>query len=237
MKLRYLLLLNSFFLALLVQAQIKFLGEGRCEGTQITQADLDLLFVNAPDITWLDIKYTDSTLLLPHFKNLDILAIHSETLRSLVLPDALLKLSLIDFDLPNLTHFVEPIAPNLFQLTLYASLSSIPNLVCSSEQLTLLAIKNYQVIEWPQCMEDRFLNGQFNLSSCEIIDGLDGQTVSKIVSPDNTPDEWLESSDDISDEELKEFQKKMRKSERRIKLIRTAGRFVLAGTVFLILKS
>ena len=237
MKIIHLLLLNSFFSTLVANAQIKFLGEGRCEGTQITQADIDSLFITAPDITWIEIAYLDSTLIFPGFQKLEILSIQSEVLQSMVFPDTLLALGLIDFTTRNLTQLKDPVAPKLYQCSLRANLSNLPQFLCTSEELTLVDIKNYSVISWPDCLEERFINGDFDLSSCLIYDGIDGEVVSKIVSPDNAPDEWLEDADDMTDEEFKEFQKEMRKSERRFKLIRIAGRFVLAGTVFFILKS
>ena len=81
------------------------------------------------------------------------------------------------------------------------------------------------------------MNGPFELSSCEIFDGKDGPTVSKIVSPDNAPDEWLESSDDMSEEDFEDMQKGMQRTGRMIAVIRRATGFALAGIVFLILKS
>jgi hypothetical protein len=95
-------------------------------------------------------------------------------------------------------------------------------------------IKNYKDIFWPDCMEARFVNGPFELSSCEILDGKDGNTISKIVSTDNVNDEWLEASDDMSPEEFKEFQKGMQNTGRMITLIRRASGVLLAGVVFLI---
>jgi hypothetical protein len=85
-------------------------------------------------------------------------------------------------------------------------------------------------------MEDRFLNGPFELSSCEILDAKDGNTISKIISPDQ-PDEWLEDSDDMSPEEFAEDMKKMKRSARLISLIRRSSGVLLAGVVFLIWKS
>lgn len=236
MKFICLFLFYSIISTLVANAQIKILGEGRCEGTQITQADIDSLFIKAPDITWIEIAYIDTTLTFPDFKQLEILAIQSEVLQSMVFPDTLLTLGLIDFTTRNLTQLKEPVAPKLFQCSLHANLSNLPQFLCTSEELTLVDIKNYSVISWPDCLEERFINGDFDLSSCLIYDGIDGEVVSKIVSPDNAPDEWLEDADDMTDEEFKEFQKEMRKSERRIKLIRNAGRFVLAGVLFLIWK-
>ena len=98
------------------------------------------------------------------------------------MPDTLFELGLIDFNLPSLSTFKEPVAPNLYQMTLYTNLSSLPQLICTSEELTLVDIKNYKDISWPECMEERFVNGKFQLSSCEIFNGKDGPTVAKIVS-------------------------------------------------------
>jgi hypothetical protein len=86
-------------------------------------------------------------------------------------------------------------------------------------------------------MEDRFINGPFELSTCEILNGIDGETISKIVSPDNSTDEWLESSDDMTDEELRDLQKGMQRTGRMITVIRRASGLALAGILFLILKS
>lgn len=129
------------FLIFNTNAQIKFLGEGRCEGTQITQADIDSLFITAPDITWIDIAYIDATLTIPDFKQLEILGIQSEVLQSILFPDTLLTLELIDFTTRNLTQLKEPVAPKLFQCSLHANLSNLPQFLCTSEELLWLISK------------------------------------------------------------------------------------------------
>lgn len=232
-----LILTLSFLLNNSLRAQFVQDFEGEYSGNNITQADLDILFVNDPNLYWLNFDYKDTSLIIPDFKKLAILAIQSEELQTIVFPDTLLELGLIDFNLPSLTTLSEPVVPNLYQLTLYANLSSLPQLICTSEGLTLVDIKNYKDISWPECMEDRFLNGPFELSSCEIFDGKEGPTVSKIVSPDTAPEEWLESSDDMSEEELEDLQKGMQRTGRMITVIRRATGLAFAGIVFLILKS
>jgi hypothetical protein len=234
MKFIYLTLFATFFLSALGRAQFIQTEEGQYSGTNISQADLDILFVNNPNLYWLNFDYKDTFLLLPDFKELDILAIQSEVLQTMVFPDTLLELSLIDFNIPSLTTLSDPVAPTLFQLTLYAALDSFPDFICTATELRLVDIKNYKDIMWPDCMEDRFVNGPFELSSCEILEGKDGNTISKIVSPDNVKDEWLEASDDMSPEEFEEDMKKMKRSARLIGLIRRSSGILLAGVVFLI---
>lgn len=235
MKYIFLLLICCLFQVQL-QAQFIETDEGKYFGSDISQADLDLLFVTNPNLDWLVFDYKDTSLTLPNFKTLDILAIESEVLQKIVFPDTILELGLIDFNIPSLTSITEPVAPNLFQITLYASLDSLPNFICTSPELSLVDIKNYKDIMWPDCMEERFVNGPFELSSCEILDAKDGNTISKIVSPDKVEDEWLEASDDMSQEELEEFLKyeNFGKSKLRIGLIRRASGVLLAGVVFLI---
>jgi hypothetical protein len=235
MKYIFLLLICCLFQVQL-QAQFIETDEGKYFGSDISQADLDLLFVTNPNLDWLVFDYKDTSLTLPNFKTLDILAIESEVLQKIVFPDTILELGLIDFNIPSLTSITEPVAPNLFQITLYASLDSLPNFICTSPELSLVDIKNYKDIMWPDCMEERFVNGPFELSSCEILDAKDGNTISKIVSPDKIEDEWLEASDDMSQEELEEFLKyeNFGKSKLRIGLIRRASGILLAGVVFLI---
>ena len=227
----------GIFTSLSLHAQFIESEEGQYDGSNISQADLDILFANDPNLTWLNFDYKDSTLILPNFQKLDILAIQSEVLQSLVFPDTLLGLGLIDFELPQLRSINEPVLPNLFQMSCSASLAKFPAFFCASPSLTLVNIKNYQNINWPDCLEARFIDGPFEISTCEILDGKDGPTISKIVSPDNTSDEWLEDSDDMSEEELKDIQKSMQRSGRMITVIRRATGFALAGIVFLILKS
>jgi hypothetical protein len=236
MKFMYLTLFATFFLSALGRAQFIQTEEGQYSGTNISQADLDILFVNNPNLYWLNFDYKDTFLLLPDFKKLDILAIQSEVLQTMVFPDTLLELSLIDFNIPSLTTLSAPVAPTLFQLTLYAALDSFPDFICTAPELRLVDIKNYKDITWPDCMEDRFVNGPFELSSCEITDAKDGNTISKIISPDQS-DEWLEDSDDMSPEEFEEDMKKMKRSARLIGLIRRSSGILLAGVVFLIWKS
>jgi hypothetical protein len=228
MKYIFLLLLCGLFQVQL-KAQFIETDEGKYFGSNISQADLDLLFVNNPNLDWLDFDYKDTTLTLPNFKTLDILAIQSEVLQKIVFPDTILELGLIDFNIPSLTSITEPVAPNLFQITLYASLDSLPNFICTAPELSLVDIKNYKDITWPDCMEDRFLNGPFELSSCEILDGKDGKYSRKIISPDK-----VEGEVDLSVEDYVELQKSMKKSARRIGIIRRASGILLAGVVFLI---
>jgi hypothetical protein len=228
MKYIFLLLLCGLFQVQL-KAQFIETDEGKYFGSNISQADLDLLFVNNPNLDWLDFDYKDTTLTLPNFKTLDILAIQSEVLQKIVFPDTILELGLIDFNIPSLTSITEPVAPNLFQITLYASLDSLPNFICTAPELSLVDIKNYKDIMWPDCMEERFVNGPFELSSCEILDAKDGNTISKIVSPDK-----VEGEVDLSVEDYVELQKSMKKSARRIGIIRRASGILLAGVVFLI---
>jgi hypothetical protein len=234
MKFIYLTLFATFFLSALGRAQFIETDEGKYFGSDISQAELDILFVNDPNLDWLAFDYKDTTLTLSNFKKLDILAIESEVLQKIVFPDTLFELGLIDFNIPSLTILSDPVAPNLFQLTLHASLDSFPDFICTAPELTLVDIKNYKDIMWPDCMEERFVNGPFELSSCEILDAKDGNTISKIVSPDNVKDEWLEASDDMSPEEFEELQKGMQSTGRMITLIRRASGILLAGVVFLI---
>ena len=228
----FLLLLSSIF-RVQVQAQIIQTEPDQYEGQNTRQTDIDSLFQSNPNITWLDIHYVGNSLVLPAFQKLDIFAIRSESLHELTFKDSLPELELIDLTTPELRIFNEIPLPNLFQLTIKAQLDSLPNFICTAPELTLVDIINYKDITWPDCMEDRFLNGPFELSSCEILDGKDGNTISKIISPDQ-PDEWLEDSDDMSPEEFEELQKDIKKSARRITIFKRSLGFVLAGIFFLI---
>lgn len=216
-------------IALQLQAQFIQTESGQFEGQNIHQTDIDSLFISNPGLTWLEIHYVDSTLQLPALKALSIFSLHSATLRELTFTDSLPKLQLIDLTTPELRIFNEIPLPNLFQITLYASLDSLPNFICTSSELRLVDIKNYKDITWPDCMEERFLNGPFELSSCEILDGKDGKYSRKIISPDK-----VEGEVDLSVEDYVELQKSMKKSARRIGIIRRASGFLLAGVVFLI---
>ena len=219
-----------------LQAQIIQTEPGQFEGENMHQTDIDSLFQSNPNITWLDIHYVGNSLVLPAFQKLDIFAIRSESLYELTFKDSLPELELIDLTTPELRIFNEIPLPNLFQLTIKAQLDSLPNFICTAPELRLVDIKNYKDIMWPDCMEERFVNGPFELSSCEILNAKDGNTISKIVSPDNAEDEWLEASDDMSPEELEEFMKyeDIGKSERRITIFKRSLGFVLAGIFFLI---
>jgi hypothetical protein len=232
MKYIFALLLCGLFQVQL-QAQFIQTEEGEYDGSNISQADLDILFVNDPNLTWLDFDYKDTALILPNFKKLDVLAVKSEVLQKMVFPDTLLELGLIDFNIPSLTTLSDPVAPNLFQLTLHASLDSFPDFICTAPELTLVDIKNYKYITWPDCMEERFKNGDFELSRCEIYPTIDSESRSSIATFDNN-EEWNEDADDMSIEDMEEYQKDMKKSMRRIGIIRRASGFLLAGVVFLI---
>jgi hypothetical protein len=224
------LLLFSLFLSFGVCAQFVQEIEGEYFGKSITQADIDHLFAKDPNLYWLNFDYKDTALVLPNFKKLDILAIKSETLRSLTMPDTLFELGLIDFNIPSLTSITEPVTPNLFQITLYASLDSLPTFICSSPELKLVDIQNYKNISWSECVEDRFTNGDFEISSLEIQNEIDGEMLSKMVSQDLT-EEILEDDYLMIEEEIKQA---TQKSLRRIALFRRSLGFVLSGVFFLI---
>lgn len=220
-------------IALQLQAQFIQTESGQFEGQNIHQTDIDSLFISNPGLTWLEIHYVDSTLQLPALKALSIFSLHSATLRELTFTDSLPKLQLIDLTTPELRIFNEIPLPNLFQITLYASLDSLPNFICTAPELSLVDIKNYKDIMWPDCMEERFENGDFELSRCEIYPAIDSESRSSIATLDGN-EEWNEDADDMNFEDMEEFQKEMKKSARRIGIIRRASGFLLAGVVFLI---
>jgi hypothetical protein len=220
-------------IALQLQAQFIQTESGQFEGQNIHQTDIDSLFKSNPGLTWLEIHYVDSTLQLPTFQALSIFSLHSATLRELTFTDSLPKLELIDLTAPELRIFNEIPLPNLFQITLYASLDSLPNFICTAPELSLVDIKNYKDIMWPDCMEERFENGDFELSRCEIYPAIDSESRSSIATLDSN-EEWNEDADDMSEEDFEDIQKEMKKSARRIGIIRRASGFLLAGVVFLI---
>ncbi len=220
-------------IALQLQAQFIQTESGQFEGQNIHQTDIDSLFISNPGLTWLEIHYVDSTLQLPALKALSIFSLRSETLRELTLTDSLPKLQLIDLTTPELRIFNEIPLPNLFQITLYASLDSLPNFICTAPELSLVDIKNYKDIMWPDCMEERFENGDFELSRCEIYPAIDSESRSSIATLDSN-EEWNEDADDMNFEDMEEFQKEMKKSARRITIFKRSLGFVLAGIFFLI---
>ncbi|MEY4486619.1 MAG: hypothetical protein RL440_1152 [Bacteroidota bacterium] len=220
-------------IALQLQAQFIQTESGQFEGQNIHQTDIDSLFISNPGLTWLEIHYVDSTLQLPALKALSIFSLHSATLRELTFTDSLPKLQLIDLTTPELRIFNEIPLPNLFQITLYASLDSLPNFICTAPELSLVDIKNYKDIMWPDCMEERFENGDFELSRCEIYPAIDSESRSSIATLDSN-EEWNEDADDMNFEDTEEFQKEMKKSARRITIFKRSLGFVLAGIFFLI---
>lgn len=220
-------------IALQLQAQFIQTEPGQFEGQNIHQTDIDSLFISNPGLTWLEIHYVDSTLQLPALKALSIFSLHSATLRELTFTDSLPKLQLIDLTTPELRIFNEIPLPNLFQITLYASLDSLPNFICTAPELSLVDIKNYKDIMWPDCMEERFENGDFELSRCEIYPAIDSESRSSIATLDSN-EEWNEDADDMNFEDMEEFQKEMKKSARRITIFKRSLGFVLAGIFFLI---
>jgi hypothetical protein len=220
-------------IALQLQAQFIQTESGQFEGQNIHQTDIDSLFISNPGLTWLEIHYVDSTLQLPALKALSIFSLHSATLRELTFTDSLPKLQLIDLTTPELRIFNEIPLPNLFQITLYASLDSLPNFICTAPELSLVDIKNYKDIMWPDCMEERFENGDFELSRCEIYPAIDSESRSSIATLDSN-EEWNEDADDMNFEDMEEFQKEMKKSARRITIFKRSLGFVLAGIFFLI---
>lgn len=231
---KYLLLTAlNVLISLQLQAQIIQTEPDQYEGQNTRQKDIDSLFQSNPNITWLELHYVDSTLQLPSFKALGIFSLHSETLRELTFKDSLPELELIDLTTPELRIFNEIPLPNLFQLTIKAQLDSLPNFICTAPELRLVDIKNYKDIMWPDCMEERFENGDFELSRCEIYPAIDSESRSSIATLDNN-EEWNEDADDMSEEDFEDIQKEMKKSIRRIGIIRRAGGFLLAGVVFLI---
>lgn len=232
MKYIFALLLCGLFQAQL-QAQFIQTEPGQFEGQNIHQTDIDSLFKSNPGITWLEITYVDSSLQLPAFQALGIFSLQSETLRELTFTDSLPKLELIDLTAPELRIFNEIPLPYLVQLSLKAQLDHLPDFICTAPELMFVDIENYTEIRWPDCMEERFKNGDFELSRCEIYPAIDSESRSSIATLDGN-EEWNEDADDMSFEDMEEFQKEMKKSARRIGIIRRASGFLLAGVVFLI---
>ncbi len=232
MKYIFALLLCGLFQVQL-QAQFIQTEPGQFEGQNIHQTDIDSLFKSNPGITWLEIAYVDSSLQLPAFQALSIFSLQSETLRELTLTDSLPKLELIDLITPELRIFNEIPLPYLVQLSLKAQLKHLPDFICTAPELMFVDIENYTEISWPDCMEERFENGDFELSRCEIYPAIDSESRSSIATLDNN-EEWNEDTDDMSIEDMEEYQKDMKKSMRRIGIIRRASGFLLAGVVFLI---
>jgi hypothetical protein len=221
-----------------VQLQAQFIQTepGQFEGQNIHQTDIDSLFKSNPGITWLEIHYVDSTLQLPALKALSIFSLRSETLRELTLTDSLPKLELIDLITPELRIFNEIPLPYLVQLSLKAQLDHLPDFICTAPELMFVDIENYTEIRWPDCMEERFENGDFELSRCEVYPAIDSESRSSIATLDGN-EEWNEDADDMSQEEFEEDMKKMKRSARLIGLLRRSSDFLLAGVVFLIWKS
>lgn len=218
--------------ALNLSAQFTENIKGEFFGTNITQADLEQLFTQAPDLYMLDIDFKGQSMVLPNFQKLEILAIRSDSLNHLILPDTLPTLGLIDFDLPLLNSLSEPILPELFQLTLLAKLDSLPSFLCNCEELELVDLTNLKDTPVDSCFEQRFHNGDFNYSMCSILNETD--ILKEIYSPGV---DVQYPSENNSDEEYDDWQKDLRKAGRRIQIIKKAGGFVLAGVLFLLLKS
>lgn len=218
-----------------VQLQAQFIQTepGQFEGQNIHQTDIDSLFKSNPGITWLEIAYVDSSLQLPAFQALGIFSLQSEVLRTLTFTDSLPKLELIDLTAPELRIFNEIPLPYLVQLSLKAQLDHLPDFICTAPELMFVDIENYTEIRWPDCMEERFVNGDFELSRCEIYPAIDSESRSSIATLDSN-EEWNEDADDMSPEEFEEDMKKMRRSARLIGLLRRSSGFLLAGVVFLI---
>lgn len=218
-----------------VQLQAQFIQTepGQFEGQNIHQTDIDSLFKSNPGITWLEIAYVDSSLQLPAYQALGIFSLQSEVLRTLTFTDSLPKLELIDLTAPELRIFNEIPLPYLVQLSLKAQLDHLPDFICTAPELMFVDIENYTEIRWPDCMEERFVNGDFELSRCEIYPAIDSESRSSIATLDSN-EEWNEDADDMSIEDMEEYQKDMKKSMRRIGIIRRASGFLLAGVVFLI---
>jgi hypothetical protein len=232
MKYIFALLLCGLF-QIQLQAQFIQTDEGQYSGTNISQADIDSLFQYNPGLTWLEIHYVDSTLQLPALKALSIFSLRSETLRELTLTDSLPKLELIDLITPELQIFNEIPLPYLVQLSLKAQLDHLPDFICTAPELMFVDIENYTEIRWPDCMEERFENGDFEYSSCDIYPAIGSESRSSIATLDGN-EEWNEDADDMSEEDFEDIQKEMKKSARRIGIIRRASGFLLAGVVFLI---
>ncbi len=221
-----------------VSAQINQTFESEYEGQDISQEDLDILYHQNPKLSLLNIQTNEKSLVLPDFKELNILSITSDSLTQLTLPDTLLQLGLIDFQLPKLNSLNDAVLPNLYELMISASLSSFPNFYCNSSTLTLVSIKNFQKVPIDTCFSERFYNGDFELSDCMVVDEDNQEILLNLFTQDDEyPDAWSNEEDPLNNMELKDLEKKIKKTGRKLKVIRFAGRFVFAGIIFLIIKS
>ena len=138
-----------------------------------------------PNKSWLslDFEYVDSILVLPNFKNLEILSIESQVLKKLIFVDTLPLLAIIDLNTPSLDSITTVAVPELYQLSLKANLKTLPSFICEANNLNHVSIENYTSVSEPQCWEERIEN-QFEYSTLEIYDHYEGELIGmKAIQP------------------------------------------------------
>ena len=231
MKLKTLLVFCCFSLIAFGQFT---LSEGYFTGKNIHQKDIDDFFSSKQntqqELLSLDFEYVDSILVLPNFKNLEILSIESQVLKKLIFVDSLPLLAIIDLNTPSLDSITTVAVPELFQLSLKANLKTLPSFICEANNLNHVSIENYTSVSEPQCWEERIEN-QFEYSTLEIYDHFEGELIYESNSADF---EFMGADDEDYDIELEGYDKKML---RRVTIFRRSIGFFFSGLLFLIWKS
>ena len=231
MKLKTLLVFCCFSLIAFGQFT---LSEGYFTGKNIHQKDIDDFFSSKQntqqELLSLDFEYVDSILVLPNFKNLEILSIESQVLKKLIFVDTLPLLAIIDLNTPSLESITTVAVPELFQLSLKANLKTLPSFICEANNLNHVSIENYTSVSEPQCWEERIEN-QFEYSTLEIYDHYEGELIYESNSADF---ESMEDDYEDYDIELEGYDKKML---RRVTIFRRSIGFFFSGLLFLIWKS
>lgn len=208
------------------------LSESYFTGKNIHQKDIDDFFSSKQyterELLNLDFEYVDSILVLPNFKNLEILSIESQVLKTLIFVDSLPILAIIDLNTPSLDSITTVAVPELFQLSLKANLKTFPSFICEANKLNHVSIENYTSVSEPQCWEERIQNHQFEYSTLEIYDHYQGELIYESNSAD------FESMEDDYDIELEGYGNKL---QRRINIARRSAGILFSGLLFLIWKS
>ncbi len=206
------------------------LSEGYFTGKNIHQKDIDEFFSGKQNTQQeqlnLDFEYVDSILVLPGFKNLDILAIESQVLRKLIFADSLPLVGVIELNTPSLDSITNVAVPELFQLSLKANLKTFPSFICEANNLKHVSIENYSLVSEPQCWEERIQNHQFEYSTLEIYDHYHGELIYESNSAD------FESMED--DYDIEGYDNKL---QRRITIARRSFGVLFSGLLFLIWRS
>ncbi len=115
-----------------------------------------------------------------NFNNLDILDINAPKLMNWNTAEFFPTLGLVNLDAPLLEYFPIENSPNLAQFMYYCSFKEIPRNLCNYDDLKFISFNNYSPVLFDKCLEEKIKSGY--VANLTIYDKIDGKVLTEILS-------------------------------------------------------